>query len=44
MIQVKVNKSTTLSQLLDGDSMNHHKNNIGLLETLGENIGEKWDT
>lgn len=37
-------KLIILSQLLDGDMINHSLLNIGSSETLGVNTGEKWDT
>ncbi len=43
MILLKIPQSITLSLLSDGDMIKPQINNIGLSETHGENIGEKWD-
>lgn len=43
MLMLQKNK-IMLFQLLDSDLMKKLNKNIGLLETHGVNIGEKWDS
>ena len=42
MTQLQIDNKIMLSQLQVGDLMMTQTKNIGLLEILGDNIGESW--